>query len=152
MVLLQARSTLPPRPPTAGAVDEIIFKGFPFERNITRAELERILGKPVSVTAPRANNPHTVLHFKGLIIELRERANGSATISSIELSDNVWRFPAKLRIGSMREDLLKLLGKPDIERKPELIYGCYECVYDDKIHFIFDGNKVARIKWDFYLD
>ena len=153
MLFFQARSTLPPRPPTAGAVDEIIFKGFPFQRNVRPAELKPILGDPLSITGRGPNNPNGALHFKGLTIELREiLADGSAKIASIELSDNAWRFPAKVRIGSTRDDVLKLLGRPDIESKSELTYGCYECVYDDKIHFTFDGNKVTRIKWDFYLN
>jgi hypothetical protein len=41
---------------------------------------------------------------------------------------------------------------PDIDRASESIYGCYECVWDDKIHFTFDGNRIKNIKWDFYLD
>ena len=147
MLLFQARSTLPPKPPTAPAVDEIIYKGFPFQRNITRADLEKILGKPASVNERTGKTP-SVFHFKGLTVELIENSK----IATIELTDNVWRFPAKLRIGSSRDEALKLLGKPDIETKSELTYGCYDCVFDDKIHLTLDGDKISRIKWDFYLN
>jgi hypothetical protein len=149
-LLLQVRSTLPPRPPAASAVDEIIFKGFPFEQNTARGNLERAFGNPASVS----ENPEkklSTLRFDGLIVELVEREDHSQTVSAIELSDNRWRFPAKVRIGSLRDEILKLLGKPDIEHPSEFVYGCYECVYDHKIHFFFDGDKVKRIKWDFYL-
>ncbi|HLH30694.1 MAG TPA: hypothetical protein VKY31_05795 [Terriglobia bacterium] len=142
-LLFTAQSRLPARPPTAGAVDEIIFKGFPFPQKISRAELEMALGKPSSVS----EKDRTTLQFNGLTITL-----AGGTISTIELTDNRWHFPAKLRVGSTRDEMLKLLGKPDMERGSESIYGCYECVYDHKIHFVFDAGRIKRIQWDFYLN
>jgi len=143
-LLFPQQPKLTPRPPTAGAVDEIIFRGFPFAQKTSRAELEAVLGRPSSASAKK-------LEFPGLRVMLAELKDQSSTVSSIELSDNRWHFPAKLRIGSSRDEVVKLLGKPDVERPSESIYGCYECVYDHKIHFIFDGSKVKRILWDFYL-
>ena len=154
VLLIVPQSSLQPKPPTAPAVDEFIYKGFPSGRDMTRADAERILGKPVSVSETQVKNHRlTTLRFAGLIVQLRQDPDGShSVITSIELSDNRWHFPAKLRIGDSRDDALRLLGKPDVDRPAEFVYGCYECVYDDKIHFTFDGNKIKSMKWDFYLD
>ncbi|HEY2380426.1 MAG TPA: hypothetical protein VGK48_04520 [Terriglobia bacterium] len=154
VLFLVPQSSLQPRPATAPAVDELISKGFPLGREMTRAEAEKVLGKPVSVSENQVKGHRlTTLRFAGLVVELRQDTDGShSVISSIELSDNRWQFPAKLRIGSTRDDMLRLLGKPDIDRPAESVYGCYECVYDDKIHVMFDGNKIKSMKWDFYLD
>ena len=151
LLLFQVKSTLPPPPPTAAAVDEILFKGFPFGQKTSRAEIEKILGKPTSVSEDTTKKVST-LRFAGLTVELAEVADQSATVSSIELTQNRPQFPAKIHIGSTREEVTQLLGKADIDRPPEWIYGCYDCVYDHKIHFIFDGNKVKQINWDFYLE
>lgn len=152
VLLLLPQSSLQPRPATAPAVDEVIYKGFPIVRDITRADAEKILGKAVSVSETEVKNHRlTTLRFTGLILELRQDSDGShSVVSSIELRNNRWHFPAKLRIGSTRADMFRLLGKPDIEHPMESVYGCYECVFDDKIHFTFDGNKIKSMKWDFY--
>jgi hypothetical protein len=153
-MLLVQQATLPARPATAPAVDDIIFKGFPFNRNITRDELEKVLGRPTAVSDKQANNRRlSSLRFSGLVVELSgEPISARGTIAGIELSDNRWHFPAKLRIGSTHAEMINLLGKPDIDNPSESIYGCYECVWDDKIHFIFDAGRIKSMKWDFYLD
>jgi hypothetical protein len=153
LFLLLQQGALPPRPATAPAVDEIIFKGFPFQRNIMRDDLEKMLGHSTSVSEKQSNNRRiSSLRFAGLVVELAEPKGTRGTVSTIELTDNRWHFPAKLRIGSTRSEMINLLGKPDIEHPSEASYGCYECVWDDKIHFTFDGEHIKSIKWDFYLD
>lgn len=153
-LILVQRTSLPPRPATAPAVDEIIYKGFPFPRDIKREELEKILGHPASVSEKQADNRRfSRLQFPGLAVELFGDPTGArSALSSIELSDNSWHFPAKLRIGSTRSEMIKLLGKPDIDRSSEAVYGCYECVWDDKVYFIFEGDRIKNIKWNFYLN
>ena len=153
-LMLLPQATNQPRPATAPAVDEIIFKGFPFPRDIMRTELEKILGRPASVSENQADSRRSSrLQFAGLAVELLAESIGTrGTVSSIELSDNRWHFPAKLRIGSTRAEMIRLLGRPDIDRSPEAIYGCYECAWDDKIHFVFEGDRIKSMKWDFYVN
>ena len=151
-LMLVQQGKIAPRPATAPAVDEIIFRGFPFGQKATRAQVEALFGQGKSVSEQRVSgNPAVVLQFEGVTVSLVEGKDHTTTVSTIDLTDNRWNFPAKLRIGSTRQEVLKLLGKADIEHPGELIYGCYECVWDHKVHFFFDGDKVKRIQWDFYL-
>lgn len=153
-LMFMQQASVSARPEAAPAVDELISSGFPFPRTIMRSELEQTFGKPVSVSEKQVEDKRlSTLRFAGLVIEVYDKAAGArGTVSSIELKDNRWHFPARLRIGSTRAEMLKLLGRPDIERPSEAVYGCYECVYDDKIHVSFDGDKIKSLKWDFYLN
>ena len=153
-LMLGPQATQRPWPASAPAVDEIIFKGFPFPRDIMRVGLEKALGRPASVSEKELNGRRSSrLQFTGLAVELFAEPIGTrGTVSSIELSDNRWRFPAKLHIGSTRAEMIKLLGSPDIDRSAEAIYGCYDCVWDDKIHFVFEGDRIKSMNWDFYVN
>ena len=101
---------------------------------------------------PEADVLYTLV-FKGLTIDLYEimHERGVAVLR-VELTDNRWRFPSKLRIGRTRQEVLQSLGKPTEDLNSEWRYVCADCVLENKITFRFSSNKVSMIKWDFDLD
>ena len=158
--MLQPHLTSKVQVPSVSAVDEILYKGLPFSRIVSRDQLEQRFGKAASSEKKPVSNPHTGrsdtiyrLVFKGLIVDSYESsADHGGTVASVDLRENRWKFPAKLQVGTTVSGVLRLLGKPTQESGSQLTYLRSECVYEDKIVFTLSGRKVTAIKWEFVLD
>jgi len=163
LLLIRIPSAIPAQSQASSfdtAIDGIIFGGLPFKGLVTLADFQQRLGKPVSVTTKQVENPHNsdkdAIHklvYRGLVLDLYEiTRDHNIAILDVEVSDNRWRLPAKIRIGSTREEVSRLLGKATKELNSEWEYICSDCVYENTITFKFSGEKVVTMKWKFALD
>jgi hypothetical protein len=147
------------------AFDSLLITELSFRRTANVAELERILGKPASVSSRSVNIDGTdpgvlpgtergtlsTLSFKGLVIEVYESAvDGRTIVKTIDLRSNGWKFPRKIRIGDAEENVRALLGEPT-KSEPNVFSYESRGAYLDTVHFHFNAGKVVRILWTFEI-
>jgi len=149
--------------PFAAKIDEFIFGSFRDIRETyqTRADFERRFGKPISVRKRpfiTQNGDHDTVYelvFRGIRVDLYESAESQrVSLYGVLVTDNRWNIPSvgTLHIGSTKQDLLMLLGKPDTNKNTEWKYQCNACLGDENVTFTFSGERIRSIHWEFDLD
>lgn len=126
----------------------------------TRVDLESALGDPVAVeqaTEPNRHDPARVdtlwvLRYEGLEAEIRT-AGGRDLLERMTVADDRhlrFREPAP---GTTEEELIEIFGEPDRRRGSYPEYLCApEPTPDMPVTFEMDGDRVARIVWEYYVD
>ena len=155
--------------PAAGAaepfqarVDEFIANAFAPPLGRTRAELAASLGPPRSATVRRVQNRHEPgrtdevheLEYDGLRIVLyRASATGRELLMEMSLTSERYRLKWGLGVGRTRDAVRRALG-PAVRAERD---GIDTDRYEDserlsRVDFSFQGARVRRIDWVFWLD
>jgi hypothetical protein len=143
---------------------EAFFRYGPVAYGGDRAELQRTLGSPDSVTAASVANRHDAsvtdsvftLHYPGITIGIyRASYDGRELLESVAITDDRHLRPeSPLRLGLAEDEIRLLLGEPDAVAEGTLQYSCSTCdaAGHDLLELELGRSGLRRITLEYWLD
>ena len=122
------------------------------------------LNPPLRVEREPVQNRHDpgqtdtilTLLYSGMRIEVyKSTDSGKEIVRSLTISGDAYQTEQGLTIGSTRAEVRKVLGEPAGTEDETLVYELTRGENDPTptfLHVRFDGDHVAAMSWDFYVD
>jgi hypothetical protein len=141
---------------------EFTKKGWDFEIGRNIEDIKSTLGKPLSEVVENINNLHDqeqidqihTLKYTGLEIKVHHvnYIEPYDLIIEVTIDDDSF-YPMKygLKIGSSKQDVMSLLGKP-LKANGDVMYQIEEGDTYPTVTFHFDNGILKKVKWEWYPD
>jgi len=134
--------------------EEFDTNGFYYGNTIT--EIKNKLGEPKNIKINDLKNVHIEnqidkiyeLYYDGLYIKIYKNSSDQIElIKQITISSEKYKVKWDLNVGTPRNNILKVLGKPNCESK-NILYYIGEEVGPIGFQFYTNNDKIEKINWN----
>jgi len=142
-------------------IDQFIKNGFETKLGRTRKKIIHTLGKPEAIHVEKAKKSGIVeeindeiyeLVYDGLTITIYRAAHENEDLlQHISLTSSVYKVKWGLNIGTTKNTVLSVLGKPSDEDEFSYMYQTQSGI-DSSVRFFFKDDIVNKIDWWYSID